>query len=305
MSTGLAAVAREMATANGRARKILFLTDGKNEGEKRYILEKAVSRVKEVDIEVSAWGIGVDWDEDELKFIANETKGTADIIPSPNEVAQAFGTAFSQMQKTAVTNVRLNLWTPVGVKITNFQQVYPSILPFTGTNDAATPRITQYKVGSYATDEKRDFLVDLEIPSYPPGQQFLMMRPSLVYNVVGQGDVEEKTDKTGWVFAQWTDDPAESARIDRHVAHYTNQSELSNIVEEGHKALAAGQNERATQLLGKALEMSEQTGNENMTQMLKKLVTTDPNGTSRLNKSASAVDIKSVAVNSGKTSRLK
>jgi hypothetical protein len=38
---------------------------------------------------------------------------------------------------------------------------------------------------------------------------------------------------------------------------------------------------------------------------LKKLVTTDQNGTSRLNKSASAVDIKSVAVNSGKTSRLK
>jgi hypothetical protein len=89
------------------------------------------------------------------------------------------------------------------------------------------------------------------------------------------------------------------------VAHYTNQGELSAVVEEGQKALAAGQNERATQLLGKALELSEQTGNENMTQMLRKLVTAEPNGTMRLNKSASAVDIKSVGVNSGKTSRLK
>ncbi len=305
MSTGLSAVAKEMQSANGRARKILFLTDGKNEGEKRSILEKGVQRVKEADIEVSAWGIGVDWDEDELKYIARETKGDADIIPSPSEIAFKFGEAFSLMQKTAVTNMRLCLWTPVGVTIKSMQQVYPSILPFSGVTTPAAPRITEFRLGSFGQDEKRDYLVDLEVPVYAPGQQFLMARPSLRYSVSTQGEIEEKTEKKGWVFAQWTDDPIEAAKIERHVAHYTNQGELSAVVEEGQKALAAGQNERATQLLGKALELSEQTGNENMTQMLRKLVTAEPNGTMRLNKSASAVDIKSVGVNSGKTSRLK
>ncbi|NWJ47511.1 MAG: VWA domain-containing protein [Chloroflexi bacterium] len=305
MSTGLAAVAREMSSAQGRARKILFLTDGKNEGEKRNILDKAVQRVKEADIEVSAWGMGVDWDENELKYIANETKGSADIIPSPDQIAGAFGFAFSEMQKITATNVRLNLWTPVGVTIKAVQQVYPSILPLTGTPNPDSPRITEFKLGSFGRDEKRDYVVDLTIPTYTPGQQFLMARPSLLYYVAGQGDIEEKTDKKGWIFAQWTDDPVESSKIERHVAHYTNQSELSTIVEEGHKALAQGDNERATQLLGRALQLSEQTGNENMTQMLKKIVTNEPNGTARLNKSASAVDLKSVAVNSGKTSRLK
>ena len=142
MSTGLAAVAKEMSSAQGRARKILFLTDGKNEGEKRNILDKAVARVKEADIEVSAWGVGVDWDEDELKYIANETSGSADIIPSPDQITIAFAEAFSEMQKITATNLRLQLWTPAGVTIKNLQQVFPTILPLTGSVNPNSPRIT-------------------------------------------------------------------------------------------------------------------------------------------------------------------
>ena len=125
MSTGLNSVADQMANASGRACKILFLTDGKNEGEKRATLDRAVARCKQFNVQVSAWGMGTDWDENELLHIANETQGDAGIIPSPNEVALKFGQAFNQMQKTAVNDVKLKLWTPVGVRIKAFQQVFP------------------------------------------------------------------------------------------------------------------------------------------------------------------------------------
>jgi uncharacterized protein YegL len=305
MSQGLNAVANEMASAVGRARKILFLTDGKNEGEKRPALDRAVQRCKETQIQVSAWGIGTDWDENELSHIADQTQGDADIIPSPNQVAAAFSAAFSQMQKTAVTEVKLNLWTPQGVTIKSFQQVFPSIINLQLKNDPAAPRIQQVTFGALAQGDQRDYLVELEVPAYAPGQQFLMVRPSLIYTLPGKGEQEEKTDRKAWVFAQWTDNPQQAAQIDPHVAHYTNQEELSQSIREGQAALAQGDNERATRMLGKALQLSQQTGNENMTQLLNKLVTKDSSGTVRLNKNASDVEKKSIAINSSKTSRLK
>jgi redox-sensitive bicupin YhaK (pirin superfamily) len=156
-----------------------------------------------------------------------------------------------------------------------------------------------------AQGDQRDYLIDLVVPAYAPGQQFLMIRPSLIYTLPGRGAQEEKTERKGWVFAQWTDNPQQAAQIDPHVAHYTNQEELSQSIREGQAALATGDNERATRLLGKALQLSQQTGNENMTQLLNKLVVKEANGTVRLNKNASEVEKKSVAINSGKTSRLK
>lgn len=305
MSTGISAVAQQMSTASGRAKKILFLTDGKNEGEKRQILDKAVAQAKATDIQIMAWGIGVDWDENELEYIAKETQGDADIIPSPNQIADVFSKAFSVMQKTAANDVRLSLWTPVGVTIKKIEQVFPTLIAMAGTQNPAAPRVTTFKFGALSRGEQRDYLIDLDVPAYQPGQQFLMARPSLLYSTPNSGEVEEKTDKKGWIFAQWTDNPQEAAQIDSHVAHYTNQGELSAVVKEGQDALKKGDNERATQLLSKALELSEKSGNENMTQLLNKLVVKDVNGTSRLNKQASAVDIKSVGINSGKTTRLK
>jgi len=116
---------------------------------------------------------------------------------------------------------------------------------------------------------------------------------------------EEKTDRKAWVFAQWTTDLQLAAQIDHHVAHYTNQEELSQNIREGQAALASGDNERATRMLGRALQLSQQTGNENMTRMLNKLVVKDSSGTVRLNKNASEVERKTIAINSGKTTRLK
>ncbi|MDB5080514.1 MAG: hypothetical protein JWP00_2438 [Chloroflexi bacterium] len=305
MSTGLQAVAREMMTAQGRVRKILFLTDGKNEGEKRSMLDRSVMNCKQSQVEVSAWGIGTDWDEDELRYIAQGTNGDADIIPSPDEVAGVFASAFSQFKNTAVTNVKLNLWTPQGVTITTMQQVFPSIVPFKLTPDPANPRMSQVTLGSWAQGDQRDYVLELQIPAYQPGQQFLMARPSLIYTASGRGEEEEKTDRKAWVFAQWTTDLQLAAQIDHHVAHYTNQEELSQNIREGQAALASGDNERATRMLGRALQLSQQTGNENMTRMLNKLVVKDASGTVRLNKNASEVERKTIAINSGKTTRLK
>lgn len=304
MSTALNEIVDKLGQDRARATKILFLTDGKNEGEQRSILDKAVKRCAATEIAVHAWGVGTDWDAAELRSIANATHGAADIIPTPQQVASAFAASFSEMRKTALTNARLLLWSPVGVSIKQIQQVYPQIVPLSLQADQANPRQQIVSLGSFAAGDQREYLCDLEIPVYAPGQQFLMLRPSMHYIAGGSGEMEEKSARSGWFFAQWTENTVMASQIEQHVAHYTNQEELAQLIHDGQEALAVEDSSRATRLLGEALEISERSGNERITKLLGTIVLRDAKGTIRLNHQADAVAKKTLAINVGRTSKL-
>jgi hypothetical protein len=303
MSTALNTIVDKLSGDQTRAIKILFLTDGRNEGEPRSSLERAVARCTEANISINAWGVGTDWDALELRHMADATHGSADIIPTPKQVEAAFTASFSEMRKTAITNARLQLWSPAGITIKSIQQVYPNIAGLGAEPDSANPRQQIVSLGSFAAGDQRDYLLDLEMPAYPPGQQFLLLRPSLTYFASGT-EHEEKSERTGWVFVQWTQDMNLAAQIEQHIAHYTNQEELSQSIQQGQTALAAGDQEKATRLLARALEISERTRNERMTKLLNELVRRDEKGTIRLNQQADAVARKTLAINVGHTSKL-
>src|SRR5262249_27127670 len=144
----------------------------------------------------------------------------------------------------------------------------------------------------------------LEVPVYPPGQQFLMLRPTVRFLTSDTQEVEEKATRTGWVFVQWTEDTALAAQVEQHIAHYTNQEQLSRIIKEGQDALALGDKAKATRLLGEALAISERTGNAKVTRLLSSIVQRDANGTIRLNQQADAVAKKTLAINIGRTIKL-
>ncbi len=304
MSLALNAVVDKLGKDQTRATKILFLTDGKNEGELRIALDRAVSRCTSTNISINAWGVGTDWDAAELRHMADATHGSADIIPTPELVATTFAASFSEMRKTAIANARLALWMPVGVKIRSIAQVFPSIAQLGMEPDATNPRQQLVSLGSFAAGDQHDYLLELEVPLYPPGQQFLMLRPSVHFTAGGMQDVEEKSTRAGWVFVQWTEDLALASQIEAHIAHYTNQEELSRVIKEGQEALAFGDKARATRLLGEALAISERTGNQKVTLLLNSIVQRDANGTIRLNQEADAVAKKTLAINIGRTTRL-
>jgi hypothetical protein len=303
MSTALNTIVDVFGRDQTRATKILFLTDGKNEGERPTVLAPAVKRCAEANISVTAWGVGTDWDAAELRQIANATHGTADIIPTPQEIERAFLAAFSQMRQTALTNARLALWSPAGVKLRSIQQVYPNIVALGSEPDPGNTHQQIIALGSFAAGEQRDYLIELEVPVSPPGQQFLMLRPGMQY-VTPAGEQEEKSARPGWVFVEWTDNLSLAAQIDPQVAHYTHQEELAEAIQAGQQALAAGDKERATLLLGKALDISQRTKNEQMTKLLGNLVQRDANGTVRLNPQATAVARQTLAIKAGETTRL-
>lgn len=305
MSTALNAIVDKFGQKRNWAAKILFLTDGKNEGEQRYTLSQAVERCTAADISISAWGIGTDWDAAELRYIAEATHGSADIIPTSQQVALAFAASFNEMRKTAFTNARLALWSPVGVAVKQIQQVFPTITPLDLQQDPASPRQKLVALGSFAPGDQREYLCDLEIPVHDPGLQFMMLRPGMRYVAGSAGEQEEKGERTGWVFAQWTDDVNLATQIEAHIAHYTNQEELAQRINDGQAALATGDKERASRLLGEALHISERLGNERITNLLNTVVQRDERGAIRLNQQADEVAKKTLEINVGRTSKLK
>jgi uncharacterized protein YegL len=305
MSYALETIVQNFGHDASRALKILFLTDGKNEGEQRADLDRAIGHCRQVQASINAWGIGTDWDEAELRRMAEVTHGNADIIPTPQQVEAAFTSSFMEMRNTSVTSARLRLWSPNGVKISRFEQVYPTIVQLGLEPDAANPRLHNVSLGSFATGDQRDYLLDLEVPTYPPGQQFLMARPSIAFFAGSSSEQEEKSTQEGWVYVQWTEDANQAAQIEEHIAHYTNQEDLLRALKEGQAFLAAGHYDKATRLLGEALEISERTGNDRITRLLSQIVQRDAKGTIQLNKQASEVARKTLAINSGRTSKLK
>jgi Ca-activated chloride channel homolog len=304
MSLALNAIVDKLGKDQTRATKILFLTDGKNEGELRVALDRAVSRCTAANISINAWGVGTDWDAAELRHMADATHGSADIIPTPEQVATTFATSFSEMRKTAIANARLALWTPAGVKLHSIAQVFPSIAQLGLEPDAGNPRQQMVSLGSFAAGDQHEYLLELEVPVYPPGQQFMMLRSTVRFITAGNQEMEEKSTRTGWVFVQWTEDMALATQIEAHIAHYTNQEELSRVIKEGQEALALGDKAKATRLLGEALAISERTGNEKVTRLLSSIVQRDANGTIRLNQQADAVAKKTLAINIGRTTKL-
>jgi hypothetical protein len=111
----------------------------------------------------------------------------------------------------------------------------------------------------------------------------------------------------GLVKAQWSSDESLTTRIDPAVAAYTGQEELARAIQDGLAAKSLGQDDVATAKLGRAVQLAAQTGNEEMTRRLRKVVEIDDadTGTIRLKKSASRLDEMSLDTASTKTSRVR
>ena len=111
----------------------------------------------------------------------------------------------------------------------------------------------------------------------------------------------------GLVKATWSNDASLTARIDRQVAHYTGQTELAAAIQEGLAAKAAGDEETATTKLGRAVQLAKETGNDEATSKLRKVVEIDneDTGTVRLKKVVEKADEMALDTASTKTTRVR
>jgi hypothetical protein len=282
-------------------RHAILLTDGKNQHETPEKLAGAISWC-EGTFRCDCRGVGTDWEVAELRKISTALLGTVDIVADPAGLAADFTSLMRAAMTKEISNVALRVWTPQHAQIRFIQQVAPAVDELTGRRAAVTAQAGDYPAGAWGPGESRDYHLCVEVNPAGVGQEMLAARVSLVASSADGAQVLGQ----GLVRALWTDDEALSTRINPHVAHYTGQAELAEVIQDGLQARKEGDEDTATAKLGRAVALANQAGHEETARLLAKVVEVhDATGTIRLKKRVANADEMALDTRSTRTVRTK
>lgn len=292
---------RQFAAMPGGVRQALLLTDGQNEKEDAHALEAALAAC-EGKFQCDCRGVGTDWEVEQLRRIAGKLLGTTDIIPSAAQIEADFRAILEKALAKTVSDVFLRLWTPQGANVKFCKEVSPEIVDLTGRARQTKPQVREYPTGAWGGGESRDFHFCIEVQPAAVGDEVLAGRASLVHWREG---AENKVAEAR-ILAVWTDDEAKSTKINNVVAHYTGQAELAQSIQDGLDARAKGDVDKATALLGKAVKIAHDSGNEATAKLLRSVVDVQDagKGTVRLKAAVAKEDAMALETRSTKTARI-
>jgi hypothetical protein len=279
----------------GRACHAILLTDGKNEHETPAELDETLAAC-EGRFQCDCRGVGTDWVVSELRRVGSKLLGTVDIVADPADLAADFRAMMEGAMGKTTANVSLRLWTPQGAEVAFVRQVAPTIEELTGRAAEVNALTADYPTGAWG-EESRDYHVCIKVAPRNLGDEMLAGRISLVDGdeVVSQGLIK----------AIWTDDQELSTTIDRKVAHYTGQAELADCIQDGLRARKAGDDATAQVMLGRAVQLASESGNDGTMRLLQGVVEVEDaaTGTIRLRREVADADEMALDTRSTKTVR--
>ena len=278
-------------------RHAILLTDGKNQHETPQELTARLAGATG-RFQCDCRGVGADWEVGEVRRIATALMGTVDLIPTPSEMAGEFERLMRAAMGRGVAAADLRVWAPQGAQVLFVRQVAPAVEDLTTRRREVNALTGAYPTGSWG-DESRDFHVAVRVAAKGVGQEQLAARVQLALG--------DEVRAQGLVKALWSDDDGLTARINPEVAHYTGQTELAEAIQDGLAAKAAGDDATATAKLGRAVQLAAETGNDEATAKLRKVVDIEEPGTGkvRLRKAVDRLDEMALDTASTKTSRVR
>ncbi|MEO8285916.1 MAG: VWA domain-containing protein [Chloroflexota bacterium] len=254
LGSGLRVVLRASRPYSEYERRVLMITDGKQEGTLPVSdAYNAANELGGAGIRVDAWGVGMGWEADQLRTIAHNTGGEADALPDAHGLADAVTELFTDVQSTKASNVRLVLNTPVGTQIRSVRQVYPSV------QDRAAQQLSDQKwvipIGSLTQDEPK-FVIELETTPRNTDIPFRILVPTVLYNL-GSEELADELDRSSWFFVRWVGSPNQ-VKMDEQLTRYTGEEEVASLSQEGFALLEMGAVDEATAKLSAALTRAVQ-----------------------------------------------
>jgi hypothetical protein len=300
MSQWLQAARAQFRSSRPGIHRAVLLTDGKNDNSDplSQVLTECAG-----EFQVDARGVGLDWQPNQLRQIAEKLLGTVDIVADPGHLQEDFLGILKSALGKAIAEVKIRLWTPQGAQAEFLKVVSPEINDITalGKTDPTQPQLREYPTGAWGK-ETRDYHLCVRVKPGKIGQRMLAGRVSVLTTLNGQ----ENKLAEAQVLAEWTDDEARSTLINNQVAHYTGQAQLAQSIQEGIQAQRNGDTELATVKLGLAYKLAQDSGNEETTRLLKKVVDViDPErGTVRLKSSVDHADAMTLDTRSTRTRRI-
>ena len=288
MSAGLKTAYHQVKNSGATMASVYFQTDGENGAEDSTHLAAVIEECKGV-FQCDCRGIGTDWKPAELRTIASALLGTADAVTDPAGLEEDLQAFLKRSMSKGISGAVLRVWSPKVVRLLTVKQMSPDIIDLMPVATRIDEKTLDVPLGAWG-NEARDFQLAFELPAGAVDEEVLACRASVIYL---EGGVETKV-TCDPIAVRWSSDDLLTTRISKEVAHYTGQKELADSIQEGLEAKAKGDEDKATRLLGRAAKLAQESGNEEVTRRLKKVVDViDADaGTVRLKKSDKAADME-------------
>jgi hypothetical protein len=303
MSTGLEMSLGFFERFPNAIRQGLFLTDGKNESESPSMVRRVLERCAGV-FDCDCWGLGTDWKVGEVQDVARALNGKASLLPGPSDVAVAFEGFAVKAQSKAIRDVRLRLWGPNGARFIQVRQMNPTIEDLANRGQQISTLVRDFPTGAWSPGEMRDYHVTITVQPGAVGAELLACRPSIIY-LDPDGIEQEIKAPDARIIVEWSADDRLTSRINRTLANYTGQAEMATAIQQGLEAQEKGDLATATAHLGRAVKLAHETGNDDMTKRLQRVVDIDDpqSGTVRLKRNVSAASTMDLHLESSTTKR--
>jgi Ca-activated chloride channel family protein len=248
ISLGMEQALKELR--NGRPdalKRMILLTDGQT-GEDEADCLRLADQARQQAVQITAIGLGEDWNEGLLQEIADRSGGKADYIDQPAALTAFFQNDVASAQRAAVQNAALRLRLIQGVTPRAVWQVIPLIKNL--GCQAISDRDLDVALGEVEVGNGRALLVDLLVPPRHPGQ-FRIGQIEVSYDVPLLGLIGEKTRQD--VLLAFTDDPILARQVNAQVMNVVEKVSAFRLQTQALKEAEVGNLSGATQKLRTAV----------------------------------------------------
>jgi len=242
-----------------RLNRVLVLTDGQTYEEMACVDLVNQNRGQ---MSFSAMGVGVEFNEKLLMRIAQDSGGKYHFIGDSSEIPGIFEDELQGLRAVSVRNGRIDLTFSHGVQVREAFRASPEIYSL-GEPLVGEDRKISYAVGDLEVGVPASVLLTLVLPPRKPGL-VRIAQADLHYELPGGGENVAHADVT----VDYTLDRALASRANGRVMNLVDQVSIAKLQAKAEEELKLGNVDRATRLLGNALQGTQRLGNVKATQAL-------------------------------------
>ncbi|MBI3303339.1 MAG: VWA domain-containing protein [Deltaproteobacteria bacterium] len=261
MALGMEAALAEVEKnySPNRLNRLLLLTDGQTYEERKCL---DLARRHREHISCSTLGVGIEFNEKLLMEMAEASGANYHFIGDPASIPDIISRELEGLRNVALTNARIEARLSAGVELKEAFRASPQIYPF---KDATpdTERALTLPLGDVESGVANSALLVLVLPPRKPGR-VRIAQASLCYDTPEARDQRESVEAV----VTYTLDRAAVGKANGYVMNLVDQVSIAKIQSQAEAAVAAGNVDKATRLLGNAIAGTQRLGNTKATQAL-------------------------------------
>ena len=260
MALGMRAAIDEVKQnlAPNRLNRVLVLTDGQTYEETACIDLAGQNRDQ---MSFSAMGVGVEFNEKLLMRISQDSHGKYHFIGDAQEIPGIFEDELAGLRAVSLRNTAIDVTLSQGVQVREAFRASPEIYAL--GMPLLEDRKVSYEVGNLEADVPGSVLLTLVLPPRRPGP-VRIAQAAFHYEIPGVGDRVANVD----VAVEYTLDRTLTSKRNGRVMNLVDQVSIAKLQARAEEELKLGNVDRATRLLGNAIQGTQRLGNVKATQAL-------------------------------------